>query len=158
MAKKIIYICDKCGKSSEDEAFLKAAYEYEICDKCFKKFDDHIKAFFEGFDAKAKIPYKKPEIIEAIPVKEEPKKAAEPKKEEPKKAAEPQKETEPSQRKRIDWDKACALKLAGWGNKAIADELGANLGSINAGLYSHLDSYCAGERFGREEESEEEEE
>lgn len=149
MARKIIYICDKCGSKSENEDFLRAAYEYEICDKCFKKFDEHIKAFFEGFDAKAKIPYKKPEIIEAIPVKEEPKK------EEPKKAAESQEE---QRYKKIDWDKACALKLAGWSNKAIADELGANLGSINSGLYAHLDSYCNGERFGKQEAEEDEEE
>lgn len=145
MAKKIIYVCDKCGSTSEEDN-LKDAYEYELCNDCFKKFDDHIKAFFEGIDAQAPLPAPKKE-----------KKA--PKTEEKDESVNDQAEStqEQPQRKRIDWDKACALKLAGWSNKAIAEELGANFGSINAGLYSHLDSYCNGERFGRQGDEEDEE-
>lgn len=48
--------------------------------------------------------------------------------------------------KKIDWDKACALKKAGWSNKQIAEELHANEGTINATIYKHLEKYNAGER------------
>lgn len=48
--------------------------------------------------------------------------------------------------KKIDWDKACALKKAGWSNKQIADELHANEGTINATIYKQLAKYNAGER------------
>lgn len=48
--------------------------------------------------------------------------------------------------KKIDWDKACALKKAGWSNKQIADELHANEGTINATIYKYLAKYNAGER------------
>lgn len=133
MARKIIYICDKCGSKSENEDLLRAAYEYEICDKCFKKFDEHIKAFFEGFDAKEKIPYKKPEVIETP---EKPK------------AEKPADDQEKPKRKKIDWNKACALKLAGWSNKGIAEELGVNKPTIDSMIYKMLERYNDGERFG----------
>lgn len=48
--------------------------------------------------------------------------------------------------KKIDWDKACALKKAGWSNKQIAEELHANEGTIGAMIYKHLEKYNAGER------------
>ena len=137
MAQKIIYICDKCGENFEKEDSLRLAMHYEICESCMKKLEAHVQAFFADVDS-------------PIPEKKEPEKVEEKPKKEP---AEP----EQPQRKRIDRDKACALKLAGWSNKAIAEELGANFGSINAGLYSHLDSYCNGERFGRQGDEEDEE-
>lgn len=132
--QKIIYICDKCGKSSESSDFLKTAYEYEICDKCFKKFDDHIKAFFEGFDAQAPLPAPKKE-----------KKAP--------KAEKPADETAEKKHKPIDWDKACALKIAGWSNKYIAEELGANRPTIDSMIYKKVEQYKDGVRFGKQEEA-----
>ena len=48
--------------------------------------------------------------------------------------------------KKIDWDKACALKKAGWSNKQIAEELHANEGTIGAMIYKHLEKYNSGER------------
>ena len=67
---------------------------------------------------------------------------------------------EPKREKRkspvkIDWDKACALKLAGWSNKDIAAELHANEGTIANGIYKHLVEYEDGKREGRCEETEE---
>ena len=56
--------------------------------------------------------------------------------------------------KKIDWDKACALKKAGWSNKQIADELHANEGTINASIYKNLAKYNAGERKVKCEEAE----
>ena len=58
-------------------------------------------------------------------------------------------------RVKIDWDKACALKLAGWSNKDIAAELHANEGTIANGIYKHLVEYEDGKREGRCEETEE---
>ena len=54
--------------------------------------------------------------------------------------------------KKIDWDKACALKKAGWSNKQIAEELHANEGTIGAMIYKHLEKYNAGERKTKYEE------
>lgn len=59
---------------------------------------------------------------------------------------------------KIDWDKACALKLAGWKNADIATELHANKGTIDNAIYKHLDEYRKGKREGRCEEVKEEEE
>ena len=56
---------------------------------------------------------------------------------------------------KIDWDKACALKQAGWDNKEIAAELHASTGTIANGIYKHLMKYQDGKREGRCEEVEE---
>lgn len=47
----------------------------------------------------------------------------------------------------VDWNKACALKLAGWSNKEIADELGASLVTISGGISHKLKMYTHGMRF-----------
>ena len=54
--------------------------------------------------------------------------------------------------KKIDWDKACALKKAGWSNKDIASELHANKDTIDAMIYKHLEKYNTGERASKYEE------
>ena len=69
-------------------------------------------------------------------------------------------EPEPKKKKckstyKIDWDKACALKVAGWSNQEIADELHVNRGSLDSALYTHLKEYKQGRRIGRCEEDEE---
>ena len=66
---------------------------------------------------------------------------------------EPQKEKRKSPSK-IDWDKACALKLAGWPNSEIAAELHASKGTIDNAIYKHLNEYKQGKREGRREETE----
>lgn len=68
---------------------------------------------------------------------------------------EPQKEKRKSPSK-IDWDKACALKLAGWRNSDIAAELHANEGTINNSINKYLNEYRQGKREGRREEENEE--
>lgn len=57
---------------------------------------------------------------------------------------------------KIDWDKACALKLAGWSNSEIAVELHASKGTIDNAIYKHLNEYEQGKREGRREEETEE--
>lgn len=56
-----------------------------------------------------------------------------------------------SQRKPIDWDKACALKLAGRSNAWIADELGINPGTVNVCIYKKLEEYKARKEAEEEE-------
>jgi len=46
-----------------------------------------------------------------------------------------------SSRNKIDWDMACALKLAGRSNKWIADDMGINEGTVNATIYKKLEIY-----------------
>ena len=58
-------------------------------------------------------------------------------------------------RTKIDWDKACALKKAGWSNDNIAQEINAPIGTINAMIYQRLKEYNEGKRFGKREEAEE---
>jgi len=127
--QKIIYICDKCGKQkSEDSTFLKMAYEYEICSECFRKFENYVNRFFAP--------------AEVVPAEEKPKK------QKIEKAVAVPSE---SKRKPIDWDKACALKVAGWSNKYIAEELGLNKPTIDAMIYKKVEAYKNGERFGKVE-------
>lgn len=62
----------------------------------------------------------------------------------------PRKENIKSGRKpRIDWDKACALKQAGWKNKEIAEELGASYKTITVYIKPHLREYARGKRFNK---------
>ena len=79
--------------------------------------------------------------------------------EEPTFAFPQEKETANAKPKRIkiDWDKACALKLAGWSNSEIAVELHASKGTIDNAIYKHLNEYEQGKREGRCEETEENE-
>ena len=58
-------------------------------------------------------------------------------------------------RTKIDWDKACALKKAGWSNNEIAAEIHAPVGTINSMIYQRLKEYNAGKRSERCEEIEE---
>lgn len=58
-------------------------------------------------------------------------------------------------RTKIDWDKACALKKAGWSNDEIAAEIHAPVGTINSMIYQRLKEYNAGKRSERCEEIEE---
>ena len=58
---------------------------------------------------------------------------------------------------KIDWDKACALKLAGWSNGEIAIELHASKGTIDNAIYKHLNEYEQEKRVNRCEEIETEE-
>lgn len=59
-------------------------------------------------------------------------------------------------RGKIDWDKACALKKAGWSNNEIATEVHTSVGTINSMIYQRLKEYNAGKRSERMEEIEHE--
>lgn len=81
------------------------------------------------------------EVPEAADVKEKPKK---------------EKGKPGPKRGKIDWDKACALKKAGWSNNEIATEVHTSVGTINSMIYQRLKEYNAGKRSERMEEIEHE--
>ena len=58
---------------------------------------------------------------------------------------------------KIDWDKACALKKAGWTTKAIAEELKASPNTIRCMLPKKYSQYLLGHRDHKEPEPKEEE-
>lgn len=61
---------------------------------------------------------------------------------------------------KIDWDKACALKKAGWKNEDIADEIKASPNTVRCMLPDKYRAYLQGHRENaplKEEEEEEEE-
>lgn len=55
------------------------------------------------------------------------------------------KENEPA--KKIDWNKACALKTAGWSNDDIAREVGAKKSTIATCIVEKMSLYKTGHRF-----------
>ena len=124
---------------------MEAQAEKEICKKIFNADEVVITKNDEGPDAVVKEPKPTKGVLK-VPVTEEEIAGMMQKKLKEKAKAE--------KLKKIDWDKACALKKAGWSNKQIADELHANEGTINAMIYKHLEKYNAGERKAKYEKAE----
>jgi len=118
-----MYECDKCKRRLEDKTkMMKPFGMVDLCSECFEKAVDNFNSWLSA-DEKPKKRTRK-EI----------------------KAPEPQIE------KPIDWDKACALKVAGWSNKKIADEMGLNEITMNSGtFYTKLKRYKEGARDGKRE-------
>lgn len=50
-------------------------------------------------------------------------------------------EEKPKEKKTLDWDKCCALKLAGWTNKDIADEMNCSINTINQKIKAKMKEY-----------------
>lgn len=129
----LITICDKCGSRIEENKG-RFIFEMDFCPDCTEKLKQVVQAWID-----------EPEK-EKIEVSEEDfKKIAD--------KVRKDVENEIAQnenaiaRKKIDWNKACALKLAGWSNKDIAMELHATEGTINSGIYSKLKTYKPGQHY-----------
>lgn len=154
----LITICDKCGSRIEENKG-RFIFEMDFCPDCTEKLKDVVQAWIEepeedpkaqNIDIEVQTPgaaiygIKFPEEIKAP--KEEKIEVSE---EDFKKIANRVRkdvENEIAQKK-IDWNKACALKLAGWSNKDIAIELKANEGTINSGIYGKLKTYKPGQHY-----------
>lgn len=50
-------------------------------------------------------------------------------------------EEKQKEKKTLDWDKCCALKLAGWTNKDIADEMHCSVNTINQKIKAKMKEY-----------------
>lgn len=128
----LIKICDKCGSRIEENEG-RYFFEMDFCPDCTEELVQVIQAWV---DEPEEIKAPEEEKIEAS--EENFKKIAD----------QVRKDVEESfARKKIDWNKACALKLAGWSNKDIAMELHATEGTINSGIYSKLKTYKPGKHY-----------
>lgn len=120
--KITVYECDKCHKRFDKEEDVKPVFGYDLCNGCYENAN---KNFNNWLEEKVEKPM---DIIK-------------------KKLKETKVEPE-EQEKKIDWNKACALKEAGWKNKDIADELSIDAKTLNSGtFYKKLEAYRNGERF-----------
>ena len=112
-------LCDLCGnevKTGKETAL----FEFEFCKPCSSKIKKVISGMMKSREEGTKKSEPKPPEVRPIIV--------------------------PKERASVDWDKACALKLAGWKTKDIAEELHVNEGTLNANIYKHLEAYKRGER------------
>lgn len=124
-------ICDNC-MSEITHTEHESAFGYDFCLDCYQKMK-------EGFDAFLK---------KTISIETE-------------KQRELQKKSLISKHDhgiKIDWDKACALKIAGWSNKAIAEELKLNEGTVGSTIYKKVEEYKKGKRMNKVAEPKEEKE
>jgi len=137
--KITVYECDKCHKRFNDvEAMALDMFGLaDICEKCFKKASSLFINWLDGTEA---------EPVETK-AEEKPEELAEEKAEEPKTDQFERLVIKPK-KKKIDWNKACALKEAGWSHRLIADELGIDSGTLNSGtFYKRYAEYKEGKRF-----------
>lgn len=138
--KVVKYICDKCGYELLEGEQM-SMLGFDVCEGCYDEGYGMIESWIRG---KKKRKAAKDEIgteidvdkftkpLEVVQVASET-------------AQEPQ---EAPKKKDIDWNKACALKLAGWSHKNIAGEMGINEGTLNSGtFYKKLEQYKSGVRF-----------
>lgn len=113
-------LCDLCGnevKTGKETAL----FEYEFCKPCSSKIKKVISGMMKSREEGTKKSEPKPPEVRPIIV--------------------------PKERVSVDWSKCCALKLAGWKNSDIAEELHVNEGTINANIYKRLEAYKKGERW-----------
>ena len=146
--------CDRCKarfNESEISDKMKPFLGYDLCNHCYKYVTD---ACVSMITNEKRTPKQVEVEMRLNECREAAKKQTMPKKEDikvteemlnnlEKKVAE---SVQPSKRggdrmHTIDWDKACALKLAGWKNKDIAPEVHATVGTINALIYAKVEDY-----------------
>ena len=131
----LITICDKCGSRIEENKG-RFIFEMDFCPDCTEKLKQVVQAWID-----------EPEEEKSEVSEEDFKKIADQVRKDVENEI-AQKDVEASfARKKIDWNKACALKLAGWSNKDIAMELHATEGTINSGIYSKLKTYKPGQHY-----------
>ena len=146
--RKIIYICDKCGLEMLPEERKDFNDHFDFCKKCMDKVDEMVTDWVLPL-AEEKALIEVPEIAtEEEPPKTDAKESFKEIKKECKKvtAKAPAEyvSKEASGKTKIDWNRACALKEAGWTNLAIARELKANVGTINTLISSKCKEYSKG--------------
>lgn len=120
-------VCDKCKK--EIKIPEEMVGKFDLCEECAPQL---IKIVTDWVNATLFVTESELDEVtdavdpEPIEVKDKPKKVI-------KKAV--------KDKSRIDWDKACALKIAGWSNKEIAAELHINEGTVNSMIYHKVEQF-----------------
>lgn len=142
-----VTICDKCGEEVNPEVSFDSM---DFCKECYAKLFDLIQGWLIPCFEPAKeepIEIEIPEFMEKKLDEVAEHKTMSEIKETPNKSGSKKKvKTSTCTRKNargIDWDKACALKLAGRTNAWIADELGIKLSTVNVEIYKKLKEYKA---------------
>lgn len=146
----LITICDKCGSRIEENKG-RFIFEMDFCPDCTEELKQVIQAWVdEPEEVKVVNPPKSvhfkdkaEELLDSIDEGKSINRI-----EIPEEIKEQVKKAQPiKKQKKIDWDKACALKVAGWSNHEIAMELHANEGTINACIYGKLKTYKPGKHY-----------
>lgn len=128
--QKIKYYCDKCGKEIKDASGITiSGKRFDFCEK-------HSEALKKVVDQWAEA--QKEETKEQTTKEPEDKENAEAEKSRKPKTKKSSKVGAPTT---IDWDKACALKQAGWTNEQIAVEVHASVSTINTVIYKKYAEY-----------------
>lgn len=125
--RKIIYQCDRCMDEIEPED-IQEALGYDFCGDCATAIAAHLLEWLND-----------PEEQEEDEAEEEVEEEAE------EEAAEvPRKNGKVA----VDWNKACALRQAGWTYKDIGEELGIGMSTVHKYMhhYNMMDQYNAGKR------------
>lgn len=138
--KKTIILCDKCKKEIEETDVMQIN-GMDFCPKCTS---DLFLIIQNWVNPKKEEPVEEPANVEEDFLAEEKYPAKK------KKSVDKKENTEQEEPKRkIDWDKACALKKAGWSNREIAEECKIKLSTLSVDIYRHLKLYD--ERKAKEE-------
>lgn len=139
----LVTICDKCGKRIEENKG-RFFFDMDFCLGCTEELQRVVQSWIDEPKSARECLDKMGESFEAILDSVDEGKSFN-RIEIPKEVKEQIVEAQPIKiNKKIDWNKACALKLAGWSNHDIARELRVNEGTINACIYKRLEVYKAG--------------
>lgn len=134
--------CDKCGAEVVPEVSFDSM---DFCMECYTELFGMIQKWLCPPVKEEPIEIEIPEFMEKkLDEVEEPKTMSEIKAEPNKSGKQKKVKTSTCTRKNargIDWDMACALKLAGRTNAWIADELGIKLSTVNVEIYKKLKEY-----------------
>lgn len=134
--------CDKCGAEVVPEVSFDSM---DFCMECYAELFGMIQKWLCPQAKEEPIEIEIPEFMEKkLDEVEEPKTMSEIKATPNKSGKQKKVKTSTCTRKKargIDWDMACALKLAGRSNAWIADELGCKRSTIDVNIYKHLEEY-----------------
>lgn len=131
--KKIIYICDRCQDQVE-ASDIRECLDFDFCEDCAEMIAAH--------------------LLEWLGDPEEQEEAEDEAEEEDEEEAEEEAAEVPRKNGRgygkvaVDWNKACALRQAGWTYKEIGEELGIGMSTVQKYMqhYNMMDQYNAGKR------------
>lgn len=132
--KKIIYVCDRCKDEVEEDDIINVL-DFDFCEDCGEVIAEHLLAWLGD-------PEEQEEEEEA---EEEYDDEAEEEVEE----EVPRKNGRGYGRIVTDWNKACALRQAGWTYKEIGEELGIGQSTVQKYMqnYNMMDEYNKGRRI-----------
>lgn len=132
--RKIIYQCDRCRDEVEEDDIINVL-DFDFCGDCAYEVAQHLLMWLGD-------PEEQEEAEELI---EEP---DEEEAEEPAEELSKRKNGRGYGKVSVDWNKACALRQAGWTYKDIGEELGIGMSTVQKYMqhYNMMEQYNAGKR------------